>query len=203
MRLFPNSSAVFLGALAPWRWTFAVAAIAQLACQDRTPAPAIKDPTTAPVAHAATDTVLQLERTVCFGFCPTYVATVTAGGQGHVSGTHRAAGFEHDFTVDTTAIATLLARFDADGFFQLDTAYVPGTPLCELAATDHPGATLFARLGSQAKRVQHYHGCHGAKGSTPDQPKAAPLVLLTALEDAVDSLIGTAAIVDSLRGRTK
>lgn len=180
-----------------------VTLLATLGCQGRTPAPAVKEPTTAPVAMAPTDTVLQLERTVCFGFCPTYVATVTANGQAHVSGTHRAAGFERDLTVDTVALASLLARFDTDGFFQLDSAYVPGTPMCELAATDNPGATLFARLGSQSRRVQHYHGCHGPKGATPDQPKAAPLLLLTSLEDAVDSLIRTASIVDSLRGKTK
>lgn len=171
------------------------------ACQGRAPAPAVKEPLT--TASAPTDTVLQLERTVCFGFCPTYIATVTAGGAVHVSGTHRAAGFERDLTADTATIARLLTRFDTEGFFQLDSAYVPGTPMCELAATDHPGANLFARLGSRSHRVQHYHGCHGAKGATPDQPKAAPLLLLTSLEDAVDSLVGMALLVDSLRGRAK
>jgi hypothetical protein len=186
-------------ALAPSRWAVAVFAI--LGCQGRTPAPAVREPVSAPSARAPTDTVLQLERTVCFGFCPTYVATVTASGRGHISGTHGAAGFERDITVDTTALAALLRRFDTEGYFQLDSAYTPGHPLCDLYATDNPGATLFARLGSQSRRVQHYHGCHGAKGATPDEPKAAPLTLLTSLEDAVDSLVGIAGVVDSLRGR--
>jgi hypothetical protein len=104
--------------------------------------------------------------------------------------------------LDTTAIASLLSQFDAQGFFQLDSAYTPGHPLCELQATDHPGATLYARIGSRSNRVEHYHGCHGAKGATPDQPRPAPLQLLYQLEDAVDSLVGIAAVVDSLkRGR--
>jgi hypothetical protein len=174
-----------------------------LGCQGRAPAPAVNEPATSASAMAPTDTVLQIERTVCFGFCPTYVATITASGRGHISGTHGAAGFERDITVDTTALTVLLRRFDAEGFFQLDSAYTPGHPLCDLYATDNPGATLTARIGRQAKRVQHYHGCHGAKGSTPDAPKAAPLALLTSLENAVDSLVGIARVVDSLRGRTR
>jgi hypothetical protein len=75
--------------------------------------------------------------------------------------------------------------------------------LCGLYATDHPGAQLFARLGDQVKQVRHYHGCRGAKESRPEQDRAAPLLLLLSLEDAVDSLVGTAAVVDSLRGRGK
>jgi hypothetical protein len=160
----------------------------------------VKEPVTA--ASAPTDTVLQLERTVCFGFCPTYIATVTASGKTYIAGTRTNEGFRREITVDTAKVAALLTEFDRKGFFQLDSAYTPGHPLCELQATDHPGAVLFARLGSQSKQVNHYHGCHGARGATPDQPKAAPLVLLTELEDAVDSLVNIAAVVDSLkRGR--
>ena len=65
------------------------------------------------------------------------------------------------------------------------------------------GSVPGARIGSRPKRVEHYHGCHGTKGSTPDEPKAAPLTLLTSLEDAVDSLVGIAEVVDSLRGKTR
>jgi hypothetical protein len=173
------------------------------ACQGRAPAPQSGDPASTPRAAAPTDTVLQLERTACFGFCPTYVATVTANGQGEIVGTHQADSFRSTIMVDSAALATLLTRFDTQGFFQLDSSNAPGTPLCELYATDHPGAILFARVDNQARRVNHYHGCHGAKGSTPDQPRAAPLVLLTSLEDAVDSLVGTAAVVDGLRGRRR
>lgn len=194
-----RSSRGVLGALAPWRF-LAVTAITTAACQNRAPAPQVGDPGSVS-AFAPTDTVLQLERTVCFGFCPTYIATVTAGGRTTIVGTARAEGFSRELTVDTTAIAALLTQFDAQGFFQLDSSYTPGHPLCELYATDNPGATLFARLGRRTNRVAHYHGCHGAKGATPDDKKAAPLLLLTRLENAVDSLIGIAAMADSLRGR--
>jgi hypothetical protein len=171
-------------------------------CQNRTPAPAVGEPTATPTASAPTDTVLQLERTVCFGFCPTYIATVTASGTTYIAGTRTNEAFRREITVDPAEVAALLAEFDAEGYFQLDSAYTPGHPLCGLQATDHPGANLFAKLGSKAKRVEHYHGCHGARGASPDEPRPAPLQLLTKLEDAVDSLVNIAAMVDSLkRGR--
>ena len=169
------------------------------ACQKRDAAVAHPDSLTT-AAAAPTDTVFRLERTACFGACPTYVATVTAGGEARIEGTGRAAGFHHDATVDPAAVAALLARFETEGFFALDSAYIPGRPLCALYATDHPGAQLFARRGARALEVSHYHGCRGDKDARPEQDRAAPLLLLTALEDAVDSLIGTGAVVDSLRG---
>ena len=197
---FPNLEVTF----ATSRYSVLVlAGLALNACKPPAPAPTTADTTpVAPVAaNAPTDTVLQLERTVCFGFCPTYVASVTAGGQVVLQGTGRAASYRHESTVDPAAVAALLTRFDTEGFFQLDSAYVPGHPLCGLYATDNPGAQLFARLGNQVRKVNHYHGCHGARGSRPEQDRAAPLVLLLALEDAVDSLVGTAAVVESLRGQ--
>lgn len=196
--------APFRGSFAPRRYSLPVMAVLLGgACTAPAPGTPARDTTRAApaTANAATDTVLQLERTVCFGFCPTYVASVTAGGQVVLQGTGRAAGYRHASTVDPAAVTALLTRFSTEGFFQLDSAYVPGHPLCGLYATDHPGAQLFARFGSQAKKVNHYHGCRGPKGATPEQDRAAPLVLLLSLEDAVDSLAGTAAVVDSLRGR--
>lgn len=173
--------------------------LALAACQ-----PAPETPPTTPqttVTAAPTDTVLRLERTVCFGFCPTYIVSITAGGAAHLQGTRRAEGFQRDLTLDPAAVSALVERFKADGFFELDTAYVPGHPMCDLYATDHPGAQLFARLGDRTRRVTHYHGCRGPRGARPEQDRAAPLLLLNSLEDAVDSLAGIAAMADSLRGQ--
>jgi hypothetical protein len=109
-------------------------------------------------------------------------------------------GFARELSLSPSAVAALLGRFRSTGFFALDSAYVPDHPLCQVYATDQPGAYLFANDGTNRHAVTHYFGWRGPRGTSTDSLLAVPYRLLFALEGSIDSLAGTAAYVDSLTG---
>lgn len=152
-------------------------------------------------AVALADTVLSLERTPCFGFCPVYLLTFDSTGHGVLRGQAPNASFSRDVEVPAEALRMLLDRMEQEGFFSLDTAFTPGHPLCSAAATDHSGAIITVIRGGRRHQIRHYHGCYTEV--RPDgQPVRAPaLTQLIGFEDAIDSLAGVGQWLDSLRGR--
>jgi hypothetical protein len=125
--------------------------------------------------------VITLERSVCFGTCPSYKVTVASDGTVTFEG--------RDF-VKTKGTAT--ARIKSDDFnklvtefekiyFSLDDKYEPGTPGCGPAVTDMPYVQTSIQINGKTKRVSHYHGCR----------ESEVLRALSALERKIDEIGGT------------
>jgi acetamidase/formamidase len=133
--------------------------------------------------------VITLERSVCFGTCPSYKVTVASDGTVTFEG--------RDF-VKTKGRATsqikpddfkkLVNEFEKIKYFLLDDKYEPGTPGCPFSATDLPYARTSIQLNGKTKSLSHYHGCRA-----PEALRALSEVLgaLTALERKIDEVAGT------------
>src|ERR1700738_3829074 len=101
-----------------------------------------------------------LERTVCFGNCPSYQVTIAQDGtvnfEGRdfvkTKGTARAQINPEDFK-------KLVNEFEKIKYFSLDDKYEPGSPGCPNAATDSPSARTSIQLTGRSKSVSHYYGC--------------------------------------------
>ena len=151
-------------------------------CAPRPPAPVSAPASVEQSASAPTDSaVLTLERTPCFGACPVYMVTVSAGGevrfQGNSFVSHPGLSLSR---IPQSRVDSLIAELDAAGYFEFDERYVPGSPACGNAATDLPTVTTSVTVRGRTRRIQHYRGC-----------SAAPQTL-SRLEDRIDEVLNTA-----------
>ena len=126
--------------------------------------------------------LITLERSVCFGTCPSYIVTVASDGKVTWQG--------RDY-VKTTGPATaqikpedfnkLVKEFEKIKFTTLDDKYEPGTRGCPQPSTDNPSAQTSIQINGKTKSVLHYYGCGDSE----------VLRALTALERKIDEVIGT------------
>ncbi len=122
---------------------------------------------------------ITLERSGCFGSCPSY--SVTVRGDGHVS--FAETGYvlvpgAHEYAIPPEAVDALVARFRAADFWSLDDAYTADI-------TDSAVHTLTFRAGGQVKMVSDYVG---VQAGMPD--------VVSALEGAVDETADTARWIE-------
>jgi acetamidase/formamidase len=125
---------------------------------------------------------ITMERTVCFGSCPSYKVTIAQDGlvtfEGRqfvkTKGTTTARINPEDFK-------KLVNEFEKIKYFSLDDRYEPGSPGCPNAATDSPSARTSIRMNGRSKSVSHYYGCRDSE----------VLRALTTLERKVDEIAGT------------
>jgi hypothetical protein len=126
--------------------------------------------------------LITLERSVCFGTCPSYIVTLASDGKVTWEG--------RDY-VKTTGPATaqikpedfnkLVEEFERIKFATLDDKYETGTRGCPESATDNPSAQTSIRINGKTKSVLHYYGCRDSE----------VLRRLTLLERKIDEVIGT------------
>src|SRR6266849_6450350 len=108
--------------------------------------------------------VIAMERSVCFGTCPSYRVTVASDGTVTFEG--------RDF-VKTKGTATaqikpddfnkLVTEFQKIKYFSLDDKYEPGPPGCPVSATDASYARTSIQINGKTKGVSHYHGCRDSE----------------------------------------
>ena len=139
-----------------------------------------------PTAVAPADSIV-LERTLCYGTCPAYRVSVTAGGR--VSFLSLDPGDSARAASDTISrekFGKLVSQAESLGFFTLPDTIANDRALCPLRATDHPTATLTLFRGARAKQVVDYHGCYAR--SDPSLSRVPILGQLLLLEAQVDSV---------------
>ena len=124
---------------------------------------------------------ITLERTGCYGFCPTYEVTI------HADGLVVYKGFEHvgvlgerQGSAEPEGIAEFLSACEQLNFFELEAKYEykldeDGKPY---TITDQPSRIMTLTVAGQSKQVEQYFG--GPEG-------------LRALADQIDAVAGTAA----------
>lgn len=134
------------------------------------------------------DTMISLERSVCFGACPAYTITIDANGNVTYDGKEFVAQSGlRESTVSPAALEPLIAKIRDADFFQLEDDYgYNNQDVCEVFATDHPTAIVTVRLNGNTKTVQHYHGCQGFERED----------VLYEIEDMIDEISNSAQWIE-------
>lgn len=126
-----------------------------------------------PVRPNSTITIV-LQRSACYGTCPSYtVAVSTDAGIVFNGYAYVAASGRHTDTVDPDAVRVLARKFVAVDFYSMDAEYRAGV-------TDNPTYVLSVTIDGHTKKVVDY------VGSWVGMP-----AVITDLENAVDTLART------------
>jgi Domain of unknown function (DUF6438) len=132
------------------------------------------------------DTIITLERTVCFGTCPAYKLTISADGAVVFTGEEyvREKGIVHG-NISKDQLKQLISEFTKTQYFSLRDSYISKEDGCPELWTDSPTVTTSIRINGQYKSIVHYLGCQENNGESVF-PKE-----LKDLEDKIDEIIGT------------
>jgi hypothetical protein len=133
--------------------------------------------------QAPQDTLITLERTVCYGMCPSYKLTISADGAVVFEGRRfvKKIGTAQS-TISQEQLRGLIDRFDKINYFGLRNRYQDPADGCEGYVTDNPSANTSIRINGKSKSVRHYYGCTGIE----------MLGELTKLEQAIDDAVNSA-----------
>lgn len=127
----------------------------------------------APVILPSSKVTIMLQRSGCFGTCPSYTVTVSTNGIAFEGHGFVAASEKHTDGVDANEVRKLARRFVAADFYSMDSSYTA-------SVTDIPTYLLSIEIDGHAKKVQDY------VGSWVGMP-----AIITELEDQVDTFART------------
>lgn len=94
---------------------------------------------------------ISLQRSSCFGSCPTYTVTVSTDGIVFDGGYYVVARGKHTAGMDAKAVRKLASRFVAADFYSMEPKYVA-------SVTDNPTYVLSIDIDGQKKTVEDYVG---------------------------------------------
>jgi len=133
-----------------------------------------------PKAHVAPPSLrpnskisVSLQRSGCFGSCPSYTVTVSTDGIVFEGGAYVVARGRHTAGVDAKAVRKLASRFVAADFYSMEPKYVA-------SVTDNPTYVLSIDIDGNKKTVEDY------VGSWEGMP-----AVISDLEEEVDDLAKT------------
>jgi hypothetical protein len=133
---------------------------------------------------------VSLERTRCYGWCPSYLIVVFADGRVEYEG--------REFVKATGKALRQLSRVDLEklvdeinraNYFNLRDRYAREEDGCPTVWTDSPVAITSVRADGRLKTIRHYHGCQDDERNSSVvsiYPRA-----LTELEDQIDRIVKT------------
>ena len=128
------------------------------------------------------DTRITLERTRCYGFCPSYALKISATGKVTYEGraSVKLAG-SAESSISQEKLAELISAFEKINYFDLKATYETPNDGCKDWVTDGPTAITSLTINGRSKSVRHYSGCRGI----------AVLAELEKLEQAIDDAANT------------
>jgi membrane dipeptidase len=101
-------------------------------------------------AQAAGPVVITLERTMCFGFCPSYTVTLRDDGSVAYEGReHTKVQGEQKWRIDPAAVRALAKEMQDAGFFDLKDEYTS-------LMTDNPTTYTSLTIGNRSKKIKDY-----------------------------------------------
>jgi len=146
-----------------------------------------------PAAQATVpkDTVITLERSQCFGTCPSYKLTVYGDGRVVYEGRKfvKVEGTVND-TVTQEQLKQLVAEFERADYFSLRDSYSDARDGCPAYWTDNPSANTSLELGGKKKTIWHYYGC--TEKDSPGLGIGVYPKKLYELESKIDEIVNTA-----------
>ena len=110
-------------------------------------------PTSQPTENSFADLTITLERTVCYGTCPSYKLTIDGDGTVNYEGLDfvEVKG-KQTASLDSAQIQDLVSAFETTNFFSLQDKYT------DYNVTDRPSAITSITLHGRTKTVNHYYG---------------------------------------------
>ncbi|MDX6527970.1 MAG: hypothetical protein QOH41_260 [Blastocatellia bacterium] len=136
------------------------------------------------------DTLITLERTVCYGTCPVYNLAISADGKvvfegkASVKTKRRAEG-----RITPNQLSELIRAFNKADYFSLNDRYDGQSGGCPTGVTDNPSAITSIRSNGRAKKIYHYYGCRELD-SGDGLGKVWPQALFQ-LEAQIDQIVGS------------
>lgn len=129
------------------------------------------------VKSISADTLVKMERTICYGTCPSYELHIQENGKVTFLGKQFV---EHkgwaEGTISDENLGQLIEVIQNSRFME-----IPSNPKCESKYTDMPSVFLTIEVDGERNSVTHYHGCKGFQYEEE----------LYRLEASIDSLAGT------------
>jgi len=139
-----------------------------------------------------------MERSGCFGFCPSYTVKVTADATAMYVGEEWVKEFgKRTKRLGAAQMAQIRQAIAEIDFFNLRDSYASRRDGCAMVATDSALVVLVVKARGVTKTVNHYHGCAALDGRGP-YPRR-----LTDFEDRIDRIIGTREWVGLENERTQ
>ena len=128
------------------------------------------------------DLSITLERTRCYGFCPSYVLKISATGKVAYEGraSVKLVG-NAESSISQEKLRELIQAFEEINYFDLKARYESPNDGCKDWVTDGPTAITSLTINGRSKSVRHYSGCRGI----------AVLAGLEKLEQAIDDAANT------------
>lgn len=145
---------------------------------ERLPTHHVAAPTPGPNSKVA----ITLQRTACYGICPSYTLTVGTDGVVFNGRNFVVAAGKHTDSVAADEVRKFAKRFVAADFYSMDASYRAGV-------TDNPTYVLSIAIDGHAKEVEDYVGSW----------KGMPAII-TELEDEVDSFARAERWIDGSEG---
>ena len=113
----------------------------------------------------AVDSIV-LERTPCFGTCPSYRLSIARGGVVRFEERYGAEPHTGRDSLGDSVLADLARRASDIPLASLPDTIALDAKLCPVHATDHPTIVL-GIFGATSKQVVYYTGCYAAPGEGP------------------------------------
>ncbi len=102
-----------------------------------------------------------LERSTCYGNCPSYTVTVSADGQINLAGhAHVQVGIASGLATPAR-LANIFAAVKQAGLRSMRDSYVGSDDGCEMVMSDQPGVKITVVDAEGSKTVDFYNGCTG------------------------------------------
>jgi ankyrin repeat protein len=127
----------------------------------------------APVLRPNSEALITLQRTGCYGTCPSYTVTISTDGVVFDGRSFVVTAGRHTDTADAYEVRKLAQKFVAADFYSMDSSY-------RWNATDLPTYLLSVSIDGHAKKIEDY------AGSQVGMP-----AIVTELEDEVDAFART------------
>ncbi len=130
---------------------------------------------------------LKMERTGCFGTCPTYKLNVQSNGNVLFEGIeYTNIKGKAEGSIDEIKMEKLIAEIDKANFFSLKDSYTNVSDNCPSYGTDQSTVTLYIKVKDKEKTIIHNLGCIEIGRNW----KVFPEQLYT-LENKIDEIVET------------
>jgi hypothetical protein len=150
-------------------------------------APGFNDPAYPTVQQKIPDdTLITLERSICFGSCPHYKLTISADGTVTFEGREyvKVKGLAKG-SISRDDVRKLIEAFERSSYFSLHDKYATEKDGCPEVWTDNPNVVTSIRINGKSKSISHYYGCQDSAA------KSIYPAALTDLESRIDQIVGT------------
>jgi len=145
---------------------------------------------------APADTLITLQRTGCYGFCPSYTLTIAADGAvvfnatSYWAGTGKSSRLKESgpimSEISQERIRQLINAFERANYFSLQDSYKDSEGCPGGMATDMPSAYTSIQINGRRKSISHYYGCMDKGEGMFGYPRQ-----LTELESKIDEIVNT------------